>query len=179
MRPFSYELSHLIRTLGARIYEIRLLIRHFPRSRVQQCHFSLISALHSYRSLASLASLVFVYNQARSSKQHIRTTLSTAFAMAQAFNAQLPQPNFGRIAQMHVELSTELEKCQNIPAVHQGNEILQALQQLQNQLQTRFDQMQDNITGLRNEVGDLRGEINTIKTRLSAVYVPIGNHSST
>jgi hypothetical protein len=52
-------------------------------------------------------------------------------ARAQGGAGQAPAlSDFGLIAQSHRDLSTELAKCQNIPAIDNGVAILQAIREL-------------------------------------------------
>lgn len=54
-------------------------------------------------------------------------------------------PDFNRIAQYHLELSTELQHCQNLPAIAGAQIILDTLQRVNERLD-RIEQNVANIT---------------------------------
>ena len=55
-------------------------------------------------------------------------------------------PDFGVVARAHADLSLELSRCENIPALQEGNLVLQELRQMRNQMRD----IQEEIRQTRN-----------------------------
>jgi hypothetical protein len=55
------------------------------------------------------------------------------------------QPNMQILNEAFRTAATEIEKFPNIPAIHQGNAILERLDRLSERLDTRFDQLEARI----------------------------------
>jgi hypothetical protein len=74
-----------------------------------------------------------------------------------------PQPDFALMSQSHVVHVTELGKCANIPALDGGTAILDAPQNLRDDIRG----LRDNIRGLRDDVrglkDDFRGLVDSIR----------------
>ena len=72
--------------------------------------------------------------------------------------------------------STELQKCPKLPALQQGNEILQAIQTLtdsfeRSQQETRFDQIDQRFTQIETRLDRIEARFDTMEARQLASYV--------
>ena len=75
-----------------------------------------------------------------------------------------PQPNFDAIATAFNAAATEIQRCSNMPAVQQGNDILQILQRMEmrmERMETRMERMETRMERIetRMESGFARQEI--------------------
>ena len=52
---------------------------------------------------------------------------------------QLPQPDFGVMARSHQDLSRELGRCMNLPALDEGNLVLRELRGLREDIRSMRD----------------------------------------
>ncbi|KIM72241.1 hypothetical protein PILCRDRAFT_829872 [Piloderma croceum F 1598] len=79
------------------------------------------------------------------------------------------QPNMQILNEAFRTAATEIEKFPNIPAIHQGNAILERLERLSERLDTRFDQLEARIKAAdRNQITRLTNSTCTSDTnRLS------------
>jgi hypothetical protein len=92
-----------------------------------------------------------------------------------------PQPDFVQIGHAIQSIQsmgpaiqsvgTEIMKFQNIPAISQGNEILQAINQVANEVAG----LRNDVAGLRNEVAGLRNEVAGLRNSLTAMYAAYFN----
>ena len=71
-----------------------------------------------------------------------------------------PQPNFNAAATALNAYATEIQRCSNLPAIQQGNDILQYLQRME----TKMEKMETNIRDLRTRM-ETRMEIMEISIR--------------
>lgn len=65
------------------------------------------------------------------------------------------QPNFDRVAECHRVLSTELQRCQNLPAIAGAQEMLEALAQIRtqvNRLEQNMNRMEQNMNRMEHNL---------------------------
>lgn len=62
--------------------------------------------------------------------------------------AAQPQPNFQLMAECHQTLSTQLQRCENLPTIVGAQDILSAINQLQVQINQKFDRMEARLSAL-------------------------------
>lgn len=79
------------------------------------------------------------------------------------------QPDFDAIAQDHIQLSevhanlaSKMQLCTNLPAIEQGARILQRLEELANNVNTRF-------TAMDNQFTTLTGRFTAVEDRFTAL----------
>ena len=66
--------------------------------------------------------------------------------------AQPVLPDFEAISWSHADLSRELGRCGNLPTLQEGNLILQALREMQEEMRG----MQEEMRGMREEIRQTR-----------------------
>ena len=75
-----------------------------------------------------------------------------------------PQPSFENMARGLDTFKSEIQHCVNLPAVHEGNQIIRALTELRtemNNFKTELRTEMNNLkTELRTEMTELRTEMN-------------------
>lgn len=57
-----------------------------------------------------------------------------------------PQPNFNRIAQIHRDLSIEMQNCQNLPAIAGTERILERFDRLERTMTEQFERITARMT---------------------------------
>jgi hypothetical protein len=86
-----------------------------------------------------------------------------------------PQPDFALMSQSHVVHATELKKCANIPALDGGTAILDAPQNLRDDIRG----LRDDVRGLKDDFrgpvdsirGGLKDDVRGLKDELTARFV--------
>ena len=66
--------------------------------------------------------------------------------------AQPVLPDFEAISRSHADLSRELGRCGNLPTLQEGNLILQALREMQEEMRG----MREEMRGMREEIRQTR-----------------------
>ena len=82
-----------------------------------------------------------------------------------ADHQQPQQPNFQRAVEHLTAFTEEVALCGNIPAIQQGNQILDAIRGLEQRMEQRLTQMEQRLTRMETSIAGLVTNVARLETR--------------